>query len=68
MMDKVIALRTVNELLGGDFGFTCKGDELKGVMIDREEGGVCKNYINAQQAWSLYEAFRTLAEELEKVR
>ena len=57
-------LTELNGTLGLDLGPTFHGDELKGVKIDHEDGGICKFYLNSNDCRDLAEAFSKLSEIL----
>ena len=59
------ALNVLNEVSGGEYRPTVKGDELKGWIRDVEDGGTMKVYLDADALRALEGAAGDLANALE---
>lgn len=58
------AIRVINSHLGLELGLTARGDELKGVQPDTDEGGTCRFYLDKRCLEELAEAFASAASEI----
>jgi len=63
-----LAMRLVNNILSFDGCITVKGDFLKGITPDLDEGGTGKCYIDVAAAQALADAFTVLASELARAK
>lgn len=63
-MDQRTALQLINEFLGLGLGPTFKGDELKGMKPDADEGGTRKFYLGYWDCNDLAEAFAIMTSAL----
>jgi hypothetical protein len=60
------ALRIINEHLSLELGLTCRGDEVKGIRPDSDDGGVCNLYLNKRDLLALGAAFIALASSIKE--